>query len=228
MKKIAIREPIWSSHSVGLNVADMDTSETVEIDIMYIAKSTGVRSYPDTYSMTVEKILTYPKKIITSNVYVHIVPIADLYKHKKYTNQKPDPTSQFSVVDNWQCAMMLDFFNERFIKPLQERLEKNLQYIVENDGKIKPIVQEKYDLLRAQLEDLRNIYTAFDTLTRRHENMVSELSKYYYSFRNNIVINNQMPSEYFTEQICMLQDYYTGLKNMLRPLNLEQLIDKDP
>ena len=77
MRTITIREPIWSSKSVGLCVTDMPDDEKVSISISY-RDSHGDLVYPDRYIMDVKKIKQYPIQIVGSKTEVHLVPIVDL------------------------------------------------------------------------------------------------------------------------------------------------------
>jgi len=83
MKLIQIKEPIWSTRSVGLNVGNINPEEKVLIEILYIEKRTGRKLYPDMYEMSVADILKYPLQTINKHVKVHLVPIAALKKQEE-------------------------------------------------------------------------------------------------------------------------------------------------
>jgi hypothetical protein len=72
--KLKIKEPIWISKSIG--IAEKRAFADLEIDIMYKDKYHN-RVFPATYTITKEKIITYPYRYIGGNR-IYIVPIKDL------------------------------------------------------------------------------------------------------------------------------------------------------
>lgn len=72
--KLKIKEPIWMSKSIG--IAEKRAFADLEIDIMYKDKYHN-RVYPATYTITKEKIITYPIKYC-GKTKLYIVPIKDL------------------------------------------------------------------------------------------------------------------------------------------------------
>ena len=69
-----IHTPIWETKSVGLNENRLKDNSTVKI--AYRDKD-GVELYPDTYTITKEKAMSYPKKKIRGNT-LRIIPIKEL------------------------------------------------------------------------------------------------------------------------------------------------------
>ena len=76
MSQIIIREPIWKSNSVGLNVNNLPDSEDIDVKISYRDKSNNL-VFPDNYRMKVVDIKKYPTQIIKGKIVLHIVPIKD-------------------------------------------------------------------------------------------------------------------------------------------------------
>ena len=69
-----IHEPIWKDKTIGINEAKLKEINIIEIDFRL---KDGTRLYPDLYSMTKEKILTYPVQKIRGNK-LRIIPIKNL------------------------------------------------------------------------------------------------------------------------------------------------------
>ena len=76
-KRINIKEPIWSSKSVGLNIGALK-SGLIEVTILHTDKS-GHRTYPGTFLIDARKVRKFrTQTIIRYNTVLHIVPIAEL------------------------------------------------------------------------------------------------------------------------------------------------------
>ena len=84
-KEINIREPIWKSRSVGLNVSDCNPETVVEITIDYKNKE-GKLLWPKPFEMLARDIFGYPTQHVRG-VTVHIVPINKLVR-SSINNQK--------------------------------------------------------------------------------------------------------------------------------------------
>ena len=75
-----IKEPIWSTKSVGINIGGLSDQSEIEVKIMYKDKHDNF-VYPGRFRMTVEDIRKYPTQNMWGYVWVHIVPIAVLQQH---------------------------------------------------------------------------------------------------------------------------------------------------
>lgn len=69
-----IHEPIWETKSIGLAEDKLKDQNTIEID--YITKD-GNRLYPETYTISKKKALTYPTKKVKNHT-LRIIPIREL------------------------------------------------------------------------------------------------------------------------------------------------------
>ena len=72
--KFTIHTPIWKNYSVGLAQDKLSDENEVEID--YINKD-GQRIFPDKFTITREKALTYPVQKCGCH-WLRIIPIRDL------------------------------------------------------------------------------------------------------------------------------------------------------
>lgn len=80
IKEIKIKEPIWSTKSVGLNTGGLGDENEVDVKILYQDKHDNL-VFPGTFRMKVKDINTYPVQTMWGYVKVHIVPIAILQAH---------------------------------------------------------------------------------------------------------------------------------------------------
>jgi len=85
MKRITIKEPIWSKKAIG--IATWKVTDNLIISISYVNKH-GIRIFPYDYFIEKEKVIKYPIMQLKNNVTVYIVPIKDLKIYKKETNNK--------------------------------------------------------------------------------------------------------------------------------------------
>lgn len=76
MLSYRIKEPIWETESVGIADHRVKGDDTMEVRIAYKDKQDNL-VYPNRYTMTTEKIRTYPTKVVKGGVKLHIVPIVD-------------------------------------------------------------------------------------------------------------------------------------------------------
>ena len=74
MHKLIIREPIWCSKAVG--ISEYNAQDDLQITISYKNKY-HQKIYPATYTITKEKIITYPIKYC-GKTKLYIIPIKDL------------------------------------------------------------------------------------------------------------------------------------------------------
>ena len=72
--KVFIRQPIWGQKAVG--IAETKLADVTLIEIVYKDRS-GNRVFPATYSIKLEKAMTYPIQMI-KKVSLRIIPIKDL------------------------------------------------------------------------------------------------------------------------------------------------------
>jgi len=77
MEKVVIHSPIWKTNSIG--IAHYKIIDDLEIEIDYKRKD-GSKVFPNIYTISKEKALTYPTQMIKDRVTVHIIPINDLIK----------------------------------------------------------------------------------------------------------------------------------------------------
>lgn len=75
MISYTIREPIWSTRSIGIADERVGGDKLVEIRISYRDKE-GVLMYPHRYLMRSTQIRTYPTKL-AKGVKLYIVPMKD-------------------------------------------------------------------------------------------------------------------------------------------------------
>ena len=72
--KVYIRQPIWKNKSVG--IAERKLADKTTIEILYRDRS-GNKVFPEIYSITKEKAMTYPTQVRKGTV-LRIIPISDL------------------------------------------------------------------------------------------------------------------------------------------------------
>lgn len=72
MAHFSIREPIWSSRSIG--IADNRISEQNTIECTYRTKD-GTRLYPDVIMLTRQQLNQYPTQKIKGGVTLRIIPL---------------------------------------------------------------------------------------------------------------------------------------------------------
>ena len=70
-----IQTPIWKTRSVGLNEANLEFYNTIEI--LYTNQK-GERIYPFTYKITKEEALEYPVQVVGQGIQLRIIPINNL------------------------------------------------------------------------------------------------------------------------------------------------------
>lgn len=77
--RIQIERPQWSGGSPVIGVAEyrIASADMVEVEIMYIRKKDGKRSWPNLFQMTVEKLRTYPSQIVGGGVKLFKAPLGD-------------------------------------------------------------------------------------------------------------------------------------------------------
>lgn len=80
IRKITIKEPIWSTKSVGLNVGGLGDENLVNVNIAYKDKYENL-VFPGTFQMKVKDIAKYPVQLKWGYVRLHIVPIKVLQDH---------------------------------------------------------------------------------------------------------------------------------------------------
>jgi hypothetical protein len=76
--KFTIRKPIWGGYSgrkVGLAQDKLEATNTIEITA---TDKDGNRLYPNTYTITKEKALTYPSQRLPQGVLLRVIPISEL------------------------------------------------------------------------------------------------------------------------------------------------------
>ena len=77
MKEYVIKEPIWSTRSVG--IADYRLKDDLLVDISYKDKS-GSLLFPGEFLIKKDIAKTYPIQKLRGNLILYIIPIADLMK----------------------------------------------------------------------------------------------------------------------------------------------------
>lgn len=71
---LVIREPIWHSRSIG--ISEYNVRDNLRITISYVNKHRE-KVFPYTYTMSKERILSYPFQYI-KGIKIYIIPISDL------------------------------------------------------------------------------------------------------------------------------------------------------
>ena len=85
MKKIIIKEPIWSKKAIG--IATWKATDDLIISITYVNKL-GIRVFPYDYFIKKEDLIKYPIMQLKNNITVYVVPIKDLKILNNQQNNK--------------------------------------------------------------------------------------------------------------------------------------------
>ncbi len=124
------------------------------------------------------------------------------------------------VVDNYQCAKALDRFHKNVFTPLNKRIKKNEEHIIGLSPENKTKMQPQIDALHIQRDKLEEFEVSVMVLIKRHENLTTHLSKYFYQMREKVVWEGEVPKELMTEQQEILQNMYDFLEKSLKELDL--------
>ena len=84
MKRYTIKEPIWATRSIG--IADYRLKEDLIVNISYKDKL-GNLLFPGEFLVKKDIAKTYPTQNLKGNLTLHIIPIEDLIKWKRKTNE---------------------------------------------------------------------------------------------------------------------------------------------
>lgn len=76
MISLTIKEPIWSTRSLGIAEQRVKGDTMMEVRVSYKDKQ-GNLMYPYRFLMQTTQIRKYPTKVVRGGVRVHIVPIKD-------------------------------------------------------------------------------------------------------------------------------------------------------
>lgn len=92
---VKIQKPIWGGGKPQIGIADfrVEQADKVNVEIEYTRKD-GTKSYPDTYSMLVSKLKTYPTQVVGGGVTLYVAPLKDWetgFDREFPRYQKPTP-----------------------------------------------------------------------------------------------------------------------------------------
>lgn len=128
------------------------------------------------------------------------------------------------VADNYEAARALDRFQRMVIKPLKNWVDKGGDYIIGEGVKLsekeKKKHQDRYNILKLQLEELEKFYDATRTLIMRHENITNEIARIQVGIREKILWEGLFPAELFQEQLKLMNEYYQILVTLLKDFDL--------
>jgi hypothetical protein len=107
LNKVIIKEPIWSTRSVG--IADLriglNDEDEIFVEISY-KTADGKRLYPGTYILSRKEADRYPTKILWNGLVLRIIPIYMLRTYKgakvkksKKTKEAPSEPRQETLFD---------------------------------------------------------------------------------------------------------------------------------
>ena len=77
---LRISKPIWNGGKPCVGVAEFrfKNHDEIHVDITYVRKKDGRRSYPYLYSVKREQALRYPTQVVSGGVALRVIPIGDL------------------------------------------------------------------------------------------------------------------------------------------------------
>lgn len=77
--RVQIQKPQWMGGNPHIGIAEykLSNADIVEVEILYVRKKDNQRSWPYLYRMTVEKLRTYPTKIVSGGVKLFVAPLGD-------------------------------------------------------------------------------------------------------------------------------------------------------
>jgi hypothetical protein len=91
--EIDIRFPVWNGGQRKVGIAPYRMNEEMlKIDIEYVSKKTGKKSYPNSFYIMREDAVKYPIMKLPSGTILHMIPIEDLWLREKDAISRSDWT----------------------------------------------------------------------------------------------------------------------------------------
>lgn len=165
--EIEIKIPIWKNRSVGINLADANPSDTIQVTIAYTRKQDGKKPYPFIYILTAQEVHNYGIKYIKNGIPLYEVPITAF---RIANNNQPKQSN-----NNQNPKTMM--FDSKEIEKIRKENQEN-----KGGGDSRPIITPGEHLL--QIDEIKLEFSKKDkapmiVITMAKSDQYRPLSEYF-------------------------------------------------
>jgi len=132
------------------------------------------------------------------------------------------------LVNNWEFAKQLDIFKSHELDKLIKQVQDAKKIVDDKaypwaDDSTKKVSLIKYDQMQRRLAIMQSFHDEGTELVKQHEELVFLLSKLYDRWYNDISNDGKQETELMESQADIINDIFTELYNILKPLDLEEM-----
>jgi len=129
------------------------------------------------------------------------------------------------LVNNWKAAEELESFKQKYLDPLNKKVEEARAIMDDPEqkwkGDQKLRAKAKYQALDTQNIDFHRLYNAIMELILQHEKQTDLLATIYQDWYNKISQKGIQPAEMMAMQAAVLQKIFEKIYDIIEPLKLE-------